>query len=192
MLNERGVSDRPERIASFALPQFSTLLSHAAPAFEPLCIRIVLSSIRPVYHAEERFNDSIATLCTRGLLPKRDRSQVMRAANRVASSPSEFKADTAPINAALDRLYGAPLSQVDEIVSGLDESARAAIAVFCNARAHLNGIGLAIAAKCSVDHLAAAAGSKVADARLFEQARKLAQAGPRSNWARRPITLARV
>jgi hypothetical protein len=56
----------------------------------------------------------------------------------------------------------------------------------------LNGIGLAIAAKCSVDHLAAAAGSKVAGARLFEQARELAHAGRRSNWARRPITLARV
>jgi hypothetical protein len=60
----------------------------------------------------------------------------MRASRRVASSPSEYEKDTAAINVALNRLYGAAVSQVDEIVSELQESDRAAIAVFCNARAH--------------------------------------------------------
>jgi hypothetical protein len=117
---------------------------------------------------------------------------IMRAASRVASSPSEYENDNAAINVALHRLYGAAVSQVDEIVSELQESDRAAIAVFCNARAHMNAIGLAIAAKCSLNQLAAAAGSTVAGTQLFEQARQLPHASRRSNWARRPITLAKT
>jgi hypothetical protein len=116
----------------------------------------------------------------------------MSTASRVASSPSKYEPDTDAINAALNRLYGAAVSQVHEIVSELRESDRAVIAVFCNGRAHMHAIGLAIAAQCTVDQLTAAAGSRVAGTRLFDQARELPLAVRTSNCARRPITLAKI
>jgi hypothetical protein len=116
---------------------------------------------------------------------------IMRTAHRIATSPSVYVEDSEAMNAALHRLYGAAVSQAQEIVSELRDSDRASIAVFCNGRAHLNAIGLAIAAQCTLDQLAAAAGSTVAGTTLFEQSRDPPQATSRSNSYRRPITLAK-
>jgi hypothetical protein len=94
------------------------------------------------------------------------------------------------MSAALDRLYGAAASQVSGIVLQLSESERAALAVFCIGRAHLNAIGLAVAAQCSLDHLTEAAGSSVAGSTLYAQSRELLLPMPKSHAHRRSITLA--
>jgi hypothetical protein len=116
---------------------------------------------------------------------------IMRAAHRYATSRPEYEGDSKAMNAALHRLYGAAVSQAQEIVSELRESDRASIAVFCNGRAHMNAIGLAIAAQCSLDRLTAAAGSRVAGTTLFDQSREPTQTLTRSYSNRRPITLAK-
>jgi hypothetical protein len=115
----------------------------------------------------------------------------MRTAHRYATSLPEYEGDSNAMNAALHRLYGAAVSQAQEIVSELRESDRASIAVFCNGRAHMNAIGLAIAAQCSLDRLTAAAGSRVAGTTLFDQSREPTQSLTRSHSNRRPITLAK-
>ena len=111
-----------------------------------------------------------------------------RIALRVASGPFDFEADHAAMNVALTRLYGATGAEVSEIASKLDARERATLAVFCYSRAHLNSIGLALAAECSLDHLSAAAGSQVAGTTLYAQSRELPTVLPASN--RRSITLA--
>ena len=116
---------------------------------------------------------------------------MMRTAHRIASSPSAYLEDSNAMNAALHQLYSATVSQVQEIVSELRETDRASIAVFCNGRAHMNAIGLAIAAQCSLDQLTAAAGSKVAGTTLFDQSREPAQSSAKACSYRRPITLAK-
>ena len=111
-----------------------------------------------------------------------------RAALRVASGPSEYQADHAAMNTALARLRGAAAVQVSEIASKLGASERATLAVFCYGRAHLNTIGLALAAQCSLDHLTAAAASPLAGSTLYAQSRELPTTVPASH--RRSITLA--
>ena len=111
-----------------------------------------------------------------------------RIALRVASGPSEDEADHAAMNVALTRLHGATPDQVNEIASKLGARERATLAVFCYSRAHLNSIGLALAAQCSLDHLSAAAGLPVAGRTLYAQSRELPTVVPASH--RRSITLA--
>ena len=112
------------------------------------------------------------------------------AALKVAPGLPEHHADQMAMSAALDRLYGAATSHVSEIVSRLLESERATLAVFCIGRAHLNAIGLAVAAQCSLDHLTEAAGSSVAGNTIYAQSRELPVAMPRTHGHRRAITLA--
>jgi hypothetical protein len=109
---------------------------------------------------------------------------------RVTPGLPDHYADQIAMSSALDRLYGAAASQVSEIVSQLSESERATLAVFCIGRTHLNAIGLAVAAKCSLDHLTEAAGSPVAGSTLYAQSRESATATPKSHAQRRAITLA--
>ena len=111
-----------------------------------------------------------------------------RIALRVASGPFEFEADHVAMNVALIRLYGATVAEVSAIASELGALERATLAVYCYSRAHLNSIGLALAAECSLDHLSAAAGSHVAGTTLYAQSRELPTILPASN--RRSITLA--
>ena len=111
-----------------------------------------------------------------------------RIALRVASGPSEYEADHAAMNVALARLHGATADQVSEIASKLGARERATLAVFCYGRAHLNSIGLALAAKCSLEHLLAAAGSPVAGRTFYAQSRELPTVLAASH--RRSITLA--
>jgi hypothetical protein len=82
--------------------------------------------------------------------------------------------DRAAMSAALDRLYGAAAQSVHEIVADLTESERARLAVFCYGRAHLNAIGLAIAATCGLEQLTAAAHSTTAGRTIFTQSRDAA------------------
>jgi len=109
---------------------------------------------------------------------------------KVAPGLAEYHADQTAMGAALDRLYGAATSHVSEIVSRLLESERATLAVFCIGRAHLNAIGLAVAAQCSLDHLTEAAGSSVAGSTLYAQSRELPLAMPKSHGHGRAVTLA--
>jgi hypothetical protein len=116
-----------------------------------------------------------------------------RAAPKIAHSQSETRAshsDQSAMTAALDRLYGAALSQVSDIVANLGEGERAKLAVFCYGRAHLNTIGLAVAAHCSLDHLVAASGSSVAGRTLHTQSRELPAPAPKTYASRRSVTLA--
>jgi hypothetical protein len=73
---------------------------------------------------------------------------------------------------ALGRLYGAASQGIDDIVANLTASERARLAVFCYGRAHLNAIGLRIAAQCDLDHLIAASHSATAGHMLFCQSRE--------------------
>ena len=109
---------------------------------------------------------------------------------KVARGPTEHHADRMAMSAALDRLHGAAASQVSEIVSRLSQFERATLAVFCIGRAHLNTIGLAVAAQCSLDHLTEATGSSVAGSTIHAQSRELPVAVPRSHGHRRSVTLA--
>src|SRR5262249_1472815 len=68
----------------------------------------------------------------------------------------------AAMGGALDRLYGAAAHSVAEIVADLTPSERARLAVFCYGRAHLNLIGLAIAATCGLEQLIGATHSVTA------------------------------
>lgn len=114
-----------------------------------------------------------------------------RAAPKIAHSQSDAShSDQSAMTAALDRLYGAALSQVGDIVANLGESERAKLAVFCYGRAHLNTIGLAVAAHCSLDHLVAASGSSVAGRTLHTQSRELPTPAPKTYASRRSVTLA--
>jgi len=115
-----------------------------------------------------------------------------RATLKMASSRSdEASNDQTAMTAALDRLYGAAVSQVDDIVANLGESERAKLAVFCYGRAHLNAIGLAVAAHCGLDHLVAASATAVAGRRLHAQSRELPACAPKTYASRRSVTLAR-
>ena len=116
-----------------------------------------------------------------------------RVAPKIAPSQSDDRTsrnDQNAMTAALDRLYGAALSQVSDIVESLQESERAKLAVFCYGRAHLNTIGLAVAAHCSLDHLVAASGSSVAGRTLHAQSRELPPPAPKTYASRRSVTLA--
>lgn len=112
-----------------------------------------------------------------------------RAALRVATSRMADHDDHAAMTAALGRLYGAASDGIADIVANLTASERARLAVFCYGRAHLNAIGLRLAAQCDLDHLIAASSSSTAGQTLFTQARE--HAGRAEKPLRRPsITLA--
>jgi hypothetical protein len=113
----------------------------------------------------------------------------MRVALKIAQSGIADRDDRAAMTAALERLYGAATQSVTGIVEGLSASERARLAVFCYGRAHLNTIGLTIAATCDLDHLIAASSSAAAGHVLFVQSREIAPEKP--SVGRRPtITLA--
>ena len=82
--------------------------------------------------------------------------------------------------------------KIPEIVAPLTAAQRARLAVFCYGRAHLNGIGLAIAATCDLHSLMQAAPSNAAGNVIFTQSRERPKTGGRqTGGARARITLAR-
>jgi hypothetical protein len=114
-----------------------------------------------------------------------------RVALKIARSQTVDRDDHTAMTDALSRLYGAATQSINEIVGGLSASERAKLAVFCYGRAHLNSIGLAIAATCDLDHLIAASSSATAGQTLFVQSRDAALPVERPAPGRRaPITLA--
>jgi hypothetical protein len=121
--------------------------------------------------------------------PQRGGSDMRRGALKIAQGGIAERDDQAAMTAALERLYGAAIQSVSGIVSNLSASERAKLAVFCYGRAHLNAIGLTIAATCDLDQLIAASSSAAAGQVLFTQSREIAP--EKRSIGRRPaITLA--
>jgi hypothetical protein len=92
----------------------------------------------------------------------------------------------------LGSLYAAPKRDLAGILSKIPGLQRARLAVFCNARAHLREMGLAIAATCEKGDLVEVAGplGSILHAQSREQAEHLPEHNPR--FRRRPISLATV
>ena len=89
-----------------------------------------------------------------------------------------------------ERLYRAGESRVGDLVDGFSPTQRANLAVYCYHKAHLQRIGLAIAATCDRSVLELTWGRALGKA-LFEQSRELALAPARiSNPYRTAVTLA--
>lgn len=80
--------------------------------------------------------------------------------------------------------------RISQIVLELSEERRAALAVYCFARAHMRALGLRIARDCGGDALWAAGGTMGRS--LAEQAEHggAFDVGP-SQWARKKVTLAK-
>jgi len=115
----------------------------------------------------------------------------MRAGLKVTDTLEADHDDRAAMSAALNRLYGAAIDSIREIVADLTESERARLAVFCYGRAHLNAIGLTIAASCGLDHLIAATHSATAGRTIFTQSRDRSALAEKPLGGRRaPISLA--
>jgi hypothetical protein len=113
------------------------------------------------------------------------------AAFRFAPSNVIDRDDHTAMSEALVRLYEAATHSVSDAVANLSASERARLAVYCYGRAHLNTIGLAIAAQCDLEQLIAASGSTAVGEALFAQSRDpSALAGKPSHGRRAAITLA--
>jgi hypothetical protein len=83
-------------------------------------------------------------------------------------------------------------AKLAEVVAPLTPAQRASLAVFCYSRAHLNSIGLAIAATCELNTLLQAAPSNACGQAIFAQSRQRPKAEDRrATGARARITLAR-
>ena len=94
-----------------------------------------------------------------------------RSGLKIIESATHDHDNRSAMSAALERLYGAATQSAAEIVADLTASERARLAVFCYGRAHLNEIGLAIAATCELEQLLGAATSATAGRAIFAQSR---------------------
>ena len=114
------------------------------------------------------------------------------AAFRFAPSNVIDHDDYAAMSEALACLYQAAAHGVGDAVASLSASERAKLAVYCYGRAHLNAIGLAIAAQCDLEQLIGASGSTTVGEALFAQSRDAsALVGKPSHGRRAVITLAK-
>ncbi len=114
-----------------------------------------------------------------------------RATPKIAASRDVARDDHAAMTRALDRLQQASLKTVADVVEGLTPSERAKLAVHCYGRAHLNAIGLAIAAQCELGSLITASNSAAAGQTLYAQSREERPAARPAYGRRAVITLAR-
>ena len=113
------------------------------------------------------------------------------AALKIATSPATDRDDYAAMSNALARLYRAAANTAADAVATLSASERAKLAVYCYGRAHLNTVGLAIAAQCDLDQLIAASQSPAAGRALFAQSRDATMQTEKPAYGRRAtITLA--
>ena len=88
----------------------------------------------------------------------------------------------------LGQLYRSSPHGLSELVAAVPAETRAMLALYCYRRAHLQSIGLAIAASCEESDLEASGGN--AGKALFEKAREAPYEAPRSHYfERRNITL---
>jgi hypothetical protein len=113
-----------------------------------------------------------------------------RAALKIAESQTQSRDDQAAMSDALARLYRTATHNIGDVTASLTPSERAKLAVFCYGRAHLNAVGLAIAANCDLDHLIAASNSATAGQTLYMQSREAAAPADKSASRRPTITLA--
>ena len=117
-----------------------------------------------------------------------------RAAPKFAHSQSDVLAshgDQSAMRRRFDRLYRRrPEGRRHRGKSSGSE--RPSSRSFCYGRAHLNAIGLAVAAHCNLDQLIAASGSSAAGARFVRPIARLAGAGPKTYARRRAVTLAEL
>ena len=107
------------------------------------------------------------------------------AAFRFAPSNVIDRDDHAAMGEALVRLYEAASHTVSDAVASLSASERARLAVFCYGRAHLNAIGLAIAAQCDLEQLIAASGSTAVGEAFFAQSRDASALAGKPSHGRR-------
>src|SRR5262249_52308064 len=78
---------------------------------------------------------------------------------------------------------------LDELIANIPPDARAMLALYCYRRAHLNSIGLAIAASCNEDYLSRWGGR--AGAMLFAKSREAPQSQddtPNSGRRKSPLS----
>jgi hypothetical protein len=88
------------------------------------------------------------------------------------------------------RLYSATEGAVMDLLDRFTLSERANLAMFCYRKAHLHGIGLAIAATCDRSTLETVWGTALGQA-LYAQSRERPAEPPRPSGQRSKITLAR-
>jgi hypothetical protein len=71
-----------------------------------------------------------------------------------------FEDEACPVpDQVLGELYGADSHMLHEVIATVSPDRRAKLAMYCYRRAHLNSVGLAIAANCDEDDLALAGGN---------------------------------
>ena len=84
----------------------------------------------------------------------------------------DFEDDACPISdRVVAKLYGADAASLPGLLDEIEPQIKPALAFFCYRRAHLYGVGLAIAASCEENELVSFAGTEAGTA-LFERARK--------------------
>ena len=100
-----------------------------------------------------------------------------------------FEDEPCPVSdQVLGELYRCSSHGLGELIATVSPDLRAILALYCYRRAHLNDIGLAIAASCDEDDLTWAGGR--AGAVLFTRSREAPQAAVIPYMNRRKITLA--
>jgi len=102
-----------------------------------------------------------------------------------------FADELCPIaDETLGLMYRASPHGLGELIATMPSAARASLAMYCFRRAHLESMGLAIAATCEIDDLTAIGGN--AGAALFAKSREPATPPPLTEvtYARRKISLA--
>jgi hypothetical protein len=83
----------------------------------------------------------------------------------------------------IGQLYRAKAHGLDELVASVPARTRAMLAIYCYRRAHLQSIGLAVAASCEVNDLEECGGH--AGRVLFEKARQAPEMARHSYYAER-------
>ena len=138
-----------------------------------------------------RFNWLTTPVLSHRSVELRGEPPMKHAAYRFAPSNVIDRDDHAAMSEALVRLYEAAAHTVSDAVASLSASERARLAVYCYGRAHLNAIGLAIAAQCDREQLTGASGSTAVGEAFFAQSRDAsALVGKPSHGRRAVITLA--
>ena len=90
----------------------------------------------------------------------------------------------------LGQLYRSSPHGLSELAAAVPPETRAMLALYCYRRAHLQSIGLAIAASCEESELEASGGNAGKAKALFEKAREAPYEAPCSHYfERRNITL---
>lgn len=104
----------------------------------------------------------------------------------------DFEDDACPISdRVVAKLYGADAASLPGLLDEIEPQIKPALAFFCYRRAHLYGVGLAIAASCEENELVSFAGTEAGTA-LFERAREKGSVvqARHAYSVRRKITLA--